>query len=1016
MGVTDVREFYAFISYKRGCNDEVWAKSLYHHLIGWHIPIEIPDDLRLNMTERIDPIFKDKDNLSGDGGNLDLKLKEALANSRTLVLILSRRMYEAERSKIKNSETPYIFKEVEYFIEELGHSTNDVIIVYIDNDIYNPEILPPSLLNESNINVVNVNDYIKEKDYKKHTAAKVAAGIFHSDKDIFWRYHERILKEQRKRNLVVLFSIVLILGVVFGGFYFSARQSTKTAEAFRLIELSKQAYNKGDVQAAKILSIEAYDKKPSLEDTRENLWKYSIDDYSKPFATIPSGVVISNSGKEIMYLEDDYLVIKDSYTLENIERIYISQPMLIQRTVYSKDDSKIAIVRDDSVKIYDRNKKKFIYSEYSNWLMRGIQLGRNVSFCNNDKNLIITYYGEDIINFDIENNDVFSTKISGIATNHLYSIDNNIYIELADESGFGLYQYDFINNKIDTITRIAQDLGGWGIDYKYHPLTKHCIFSKKDTMYRLNSKQEIIFKTPNCPSVYNVHFSPDGNNLIWNDDDNIFICDSIGQYKNLNLGFYIDNIEELEWISDDSFVCKMRHSDNSKDICLISIKSGSQITCNIKLSDFSDSYYIRDSLLIETNQTYDIELHIYNINNNKTSIIHLNQYNDSYRYSPNGKYVITLCEGYNKWQQKIKIITCKTIAEDSTLWTKIAYSEYLDLEDMKISNNFVSYGFNDWKDIIDINTGESINVRGKIVYSDDDLIIYERNDSLHLQGLCKNQNNGGNLTYVHNRLEKYEHRFGIRKFDILAIVHNKILYVINVPSLSIIKQIDVGGDSDDIRGGDIQISLDGQYVVFVQRNKNNIIIYNTEQDECFHYAIPVSEINEDVECHSCTITNSNKLIFTSFLEGKLYIYDLRSKQLEKCLKLGFMPTDLIDLNDKEIILPDLDYNNYVLNKKTWMLTSRYKYTGGITIYNDKYMKVGNLLIDRERDKIIRRTDETIRYITDSVIVFERSDNYHQEREFLVPMENVQQFRDRLKAQVGNRQLSEWEMRRFAKEE
>lgn len=1007
MGVTDVREFYAFISYKRGCNDEVWAKSLYHHLIGWHIPIEIPDDLRLNMTERIDPIFKDKDNLSGDGGNLDLKLKEALANSRTLVLILSRRMYEAERGKIKNSETPYIFKEVEYFIEELGHSTNDVIIVYIDNDIYNPEILPPSLLNESNINVVNVNDYIKEKDYKKHTAAKVAAGIFHSDKDIFWRYHERILKEQRKRNFVVLFSIVLILGVIFSGFYFSARQSTKTVEAFRLIELSKQAYNKGDVQAAKILSIEAYDKKPSLKEVQENLWKYDIDDYNKPFATIPSGVVISNSGKEIMYLEDNDLVIKDSYTLEDVERINIDMQSLVSRVVYSQDDSKIAIVRYDSIKIYDRNKNDFIYTENSRWLTRGMEPWYdNLTFCNNDNNFLIYYRSDSrIMNFDIANDKISIFNTLDSTPNHLYVVNNEVFVELEDSLGFGLYQYDYVNNAIDTIIRY--ELPGQTLrDYAINPQTKQSVLVSQDTIYCVNRKQNIIHKTAFNGYIQYSPFSPNGDNVIYHNERHLFVCDTVGLVWSLSMR----DIENLYWFSDSTFMCVTK-----EDIDYINIKNKDVTKYNIKLGENNGPrYYANDSLII-TSPLYTP----YPFHNGKTKIIHLSKINSTEQrfYTPNGRYVFTHKKEGSSLSGKNKT-SCRNTNNDSLLWTlKSYYGENIK----PLNKHLVRYGYRNYPpgiDVIDVETGKIISaINGHVAHIpdnryeptiiNDSLILYTRNDSLYLQNICNNK--FVTIGYIPNFYEDNSREECIEEKGIYAMSIYNTLYIIDLSTLSIIKMIDWDNEKYGIKG--FKISSDGRYIVCTQASLElgNIIIYDIQQNKTFSYEYPYYIF------HTFAITHQNMLVFSDHFAGNIYIYNLVTQQMEKKINVEFMPTNIINLNDKEIILTDYDDNNYVMSKKSWKITGRYKYTGHITIYN-KYMKVGNLLIDRERDKIIRRTGETIRYITDSVIVFERSDNYHQEREFLVPMENIQQFRDRLKAQVGNRQLSEWEMQRFAKEE
>lgn len=1003
------REYYAFISYKRGENDEKWAKSLYDHLVKWHIPVEIPDNLRLNKKERIDPIFKDKDNLSGDGGDLDDKLKESLANSRALILILSRRMYEAEIGKIDKKDKPYIFEEVKYFVEDLGHSTDDVIIVYIDNENYDSQILPTSLRNkQTNINVVNINDYLIEKNCAKHTAAKVAAGIFHSDKDIFWRYHERILKEQRKRLYILITSIFLVLGSFFSVFYFSARQSTKTAEAFHLIELSKLAYNKGDIQAAKILSIEAYDKKTSLPDAQENLWKYNTDDYSKPFATIPSGVVVSNSGKEIMYFEDNYLVIKDSYTLEDTERIYINLRNLVSRIVYGHDDSKIAIVRTDSIKIYDRNKKEFIYTKESCWLTRGMEpLYDNLTFCNNDNNFLIVYRNDNgIMNFDIANDKISKFNIQDSTPNHLYMVNNEVFVELKDSLGFGLYQYDYINNTIDTIIRYElpdQTLQ----DFAINPKTKQCVVASQDTIYCINKNQNIIHKTAFDGYITYSPFSSNGDNMIYYNKRHLFVCDTVGLIWSIDK----KNIENIQWVTDSTFICVTKEY-----VDYIDIKNKDVTEYKIKLGEGYETryYYANDSLIVISPFYYP-----YPFYDGKTKIIHLSKINSSEQHfcTPNGKYVFTQKDG-SSWGG-INKTSCRKINNDSLLWT---LNSYYRKNIKPLNKHLIRYGFRNYPpsiDVIDIETGKIINtINGYIAnipncryeptIINDSLIFYTRNDSLYLQNICDNK--FVTIGYIPNFYEDYSRKECKEEKGIYAMSIYNTLYIINLSTLSIIKTIDLDNKKYGIKG--FRISSNGRYIVCTQASLElgNIIIYDIQQNKTFSYDYPYYIF------HTFAITHQNMLVFSDHFAGNIYICNLVTQQMEKKINVGFMPTDIIDLNDKEIILTDYNNNNYVLHKKTWKIIGRYKYTGSITIYNDKYMKVGNLLIDREKDKIIRRTDETIKYITDSMIVFEKRDNYHQEREVLVPMENIQQFRDRLKTQVGSRHLSEWEIQRFAKEE
>ena len=81
-------QYWAFISYSR--HDEAWAKKLHGFLETYRIPRDLVGrtiDDRV-IPRRLLPIFRDRDELAG-GSDLDARISDALAASRSLVVICS---------------------------------------------------------------------------------------------------------------------------------------------------------------------------------------------------------------------------------------------------------------------------------------------------------------------------------------------------------------------------------------------------------------------------------------------------------------------------------------------------------------------------------------------------------------------------------------------------------------------------------------------------------------------------------------------------------------------------------------------------------------------------------------------------------------------------------------------------------------------------------------------------------------------------------------------------------------
>jgi len=80
--------YWAFISYSQ--RDTKWAQWLHKQLETYHVPRTLVGRRHGNLTvpKRLVPVFRDRDELPSTG-NLDGKIREALAASRSLIVICS---------------------------------------------------------------------------------------------------------------------------------------------------------------------------------------------------------------------------------------------------------------------------------------------------------------------------------------------------------------------------------------------------------------------------------------------------------------------------------------------------------------------------------------------------------------------------------------------------------------------------------------------------------------------------------------------------------------------------------------------------------------------------------------------------------------------------------------------------------------------------------------------------------------------------------------------------------------
>ncbi len=205
--------YFAFISYKS--EDEKWAKWLQKKLEGYGFPIALRKE-KPSLPAKIKPIFRDKSDLSG--GNLKNEIEKGLRESKYLIVICSP----------KSAKSPWVSKEVEYFID---NNRQQHIIPFIIKGIPNSknpkdECFPVGLRRlsgEHEILGININDMGREA-----AAVKVIARMFDVRFDTLWQRHERA---RRRRNLIyaTLAVIGIILAIIMGYLYNKAEKQTQLA-------------------------------------------------------------------------------------------------------------------------------------------------------------------------------------------------------------------------------------------------------------------------------------------------------------------------------------------------------------------------------------------------------------------------------------------------------------------------------------------------------------------------------------------------------------------------------------------------------------------------------------------------------------------------------------------------------------------------------------------------------------------------------------------------------------------
>jgi tetratricopeptide (TPR) repeat protein len=244
-------EFYAFVSYKRGGNDEKYASWIQRRLERYRIPTDIAHDLKPLKRLRI---FRDKTDL-GSHASLERGLSQNLERSRFLIVICSPR----------SAESPYVAEEVDYFMTRKGAES---IIPFIIDGTPEPRdenekqcyplVLPSSLLG------VTLADGSKEE-----ALIKILARLLQVDYAGLYRRHLRATRRfmtQVCAGLIAVLTLVSVLALwAFSAERRATEQRTEAEGLIRFLtfDMADDAFDYIPIQARLAIAEKAqsyYDK------------------------------------------------------------------------------------------------------------------------------------------------------------------------------------------------------------------------------------------------------------------------------------------------------------------------------------------------------------------------------------------------------------------------------------------------------------------------------------------------------------------------------------------------------------------------------------------------------------------------------------------------------------------------------------------------------------------------------------------------------------------------------------
>lgn len=240
-------KYWAFISYSH--SDSKWAEWLHRRMETYRVPKSIVGG---EVPARAFPVFRDRDEL-GSAANLNAKLLDALAESRSLVVICSP---DAAQSR-------WVNEEIRQF-RKLGR-TDRIFAFLVGGEPKSGDCFPPALTEE--IAEPIAADARNTGDGRDNAFLKLLSGVLSVDFDkLRRRDHERQL-----RTRTVWTGVSVLIAAVLGGLAIYANQQRVIAVERQQVAVSRQLATEALGQAATrldrslLLAIEAQRVRPTAE-------------------------------------------------------------------------------------------------------------------------------------------------------------------------------------------------------------------------------------------------------------------------------------------------------------------------------------------------------------------------------------------------------------------------------------------------------------------------------------------------------------------------------------------------------------------------------------------------------------------------------------------------------------------------------------------------------------------------------------------------------------------------------
>ncbi len=352
----------AFISYKQN-SDIKTAKSLARSLEHFHIPSEFQEKIGKKRFK----IFRDKDELR-TSSNLSAELKEALKNSKYLIVICSPAAKTA----------PSVLKEIKYFLQTHGNSKKNIITVLAKGE---PKDAIPNILIENK----HDENYIEPfaADYRKYLnrsqeLPRIAATL------IDCSYDELVQRNRSYERTKIGFRVFIIVAtaIIFTRLYTKGENNHENAlreESENLVFTSENAYSHHDKEKALETALEALPSKGN----------------KRPY--------IPEAKQALLTATDAYKFEEDE--IEVIKNFNLHVPIQ-EYAVYTKGEGKyIAILgKDTSLHAYNIKTGEEVLDATPVWHESGTSPESHIMMC--DENQLIFCSSTNITSFDLDKKDI----------------------------------------------------------------------------------------------------------------------------------------------------------------------------------------------------------------------------------------------------------------------------------------------------------------------------------------------------------------------------------------------------------------------------------------------------------------------------------------------------------------------------------------------------------------------------------------------------------------------------------